>query len=193
MKKLTALTLSLVLALTLAACGDENKPDGNTPVTAAPTTTAVAVPTNAADLPDSGKLMQLPKPFEAHAGDRAYFYEMAGNYVVYMYDRDEGELGKYKMYYAIFFGEDDSMKAPEDWFTKRVFATNAEAERYAALNPELTTGKAVAVENVVYGMRTGSKGEKYPIGAMRFEKKADVLTMAAQAGGGKAEIFDSKQ
>ena len=152
MKKISVLTLALLLALFLTACNNDVPSSGYVPNSSVPVVASSEVPNN-------GPTPTVSAPFEVHPGDKGYFYVRSPDYLLYMCDLEEirdlggknyvSEYGRATYYCMNFYYWEPY--GGEEYVEKRVFENNTYAEQYAAARKQENADlNLIVVENVVY-------------------------------------------
>ena len=172
MKKLLTITLVVLVALTLVACGGGggdsgvpgNDPPVNNPPAKTPDNSGSNDPGSSGDtgtsdegnsgntgtdisIPNNGTPPNVPVPFESHSGDVGYFYVDTDDYLVFMYDiefdmRNPAYAFAPAVMYTVISFDDRDFT---EFGRKWVFESEANAASFANEDPSY-----VAIGNVVY-------------------------------------------
>ncbi|MCL2627355.1 MAG: hypothetical protein FWD44_01485 [Oscillospiraceae bacterium] len=180
MKKLIALTLALMLALTLAACGGNGgttPPASDTPTATPPQNdTSSPTPDNSGDsgtdgstdngdsgepapiIPDNGTPPNVPPPLESHAGDKGYFYVTTDDYIVWVefIDPDDPRFSGFggKVYARYHVASFDESGKPTSTFYKLLFTNEADAVTH--YNNTTSGHNRALIDNIIYIDMTGA-------------------------------------
>ena len=170
-KRVLPFTLAVMMVLTVVACGTggggnggtQNDPPANSPTNNDPVTTpngggdsggtsgdnGNGGDTNppSASIPNNGTPPNVPVPFEAHEGDKGYFYVDTDDWAVFMHDivfdvRNPAYSYAPAVQYIVFsFDDTDFTVYGKKW----VFESEANAESFAKEDSSY-----IAIGNVVY-------------------------------------------